>query len=243
MMPVLFVAGLGLGLALAVSSRRWLDPEIKEPWLRRCVNCQAILPRWLWLAVPWGRCPHCGEAVSARERLMALGAAVLAASAGWLFPDWRQAVPAALFLAILWLITWTDLEARVVPDRLLLVALGGAVLIAVAWPPAPWQSALLGGTLLGGFTLLLALFSRGGLGGGDVKLAAVMGVYLGPVAGVLALFGAFLAAGLWATLMLATRRRHGRDSFALAPYLAVAAAVVVLAKLSLLPFWGGTGAP
>ncbi len=174
---------------------------------------------------------------------MALGAGVVAGGAGLIFPDWRQAVPAAVLLAVLWLAGWIDLEARLIPDRLLGVAVVGALLIAISWPPAPWQSALFGAVLLGGFTLLLALFSRGGLGGGDVKLAAVIGLYLGPLAGLLALFGAFLGAGLWAAVMLATHRRQGRDSFALAPYLAAAAALVVVLRLSSLPFWGGAGAP
>ncbi len=174
---------------------------------------------------------------------MSLLGGALAATGGWLFADWRQAVPAALFLLVLGLVTWTDLEARLVPDRMLLVAAAGAVLIAVAWPPAPWQSALFGALVLGGVALLLAIFSKGGLGGGDVKLAAVIGLFLGPTAGAFALLGAFIAAGLWASAMLISRRRRAHDSMALAPYLAVAAAVVLSLRLVGMPFWGGPGAP
>lgn len=228
---------------LAVSSRRWLDPAVTEPWIRQCAACGARLPSLAWLAPAGGRCVACGHPATWRERLLALGTGAVAAGAGLLFPDWRQAVPAALLLAVLWLAAWIDLEARLIPDRLLAVAVVGALLVAISWPPAPWQSALFGAVLLGGFTLLLALFSRGGLGGGDVKLAAVIGLYLGPLAGVLALLAAFLGAGLWAALMLATHRRQGRDSFALAPYLAAAAALVVVLRLSSLPFWGGAGVP
>ncbi|MHB1505390.1 MAG: prepilin peptidase [Sulfobacillus sp.] len=240
---VLFVCGLGLGLVLAVASRRWLDPTVSQPWLRQCAGCERPLPAWAWLGIPGARCTHCQTAPSWRERLMTLVAGVLAATGGWLFPDWRQAVPAALFLVVLGVVTWTDLEARLVPDRMLLVAAAGALLIAVAWPPAPWQSALFGALALGGFALLLAIFSRGGLGGGDVKLAAVIGLFLGPAAGVLALLSAFIAAGLWASAMLISRRRRAHDSFALAPYLAVAAAVVLSLRLIGLPFWGGPGVP
>lgn len=238
---VLLVGGTGLGLLLAVASRKWLDPTVSQPWRRRCERCQAPLSAWAWLGIPGAICARCGTRPPWRERLMALTAGVLALCGGWLFSDWRQAVPAALFLVVLGLVTWTDLEARLVPDRMLLVAIAGALVIAVAWPPAPWQSALFGALELGGFALLLAVFSRGGLGGGDVKLAAVIGLFLGPVAGVLALLAAFIAAGLWAGVMLISRRRRPHDSFALAPYLAAAAALVLSLRLTGMPFWGGPG--
>ena len=240
---LLLVGGTALGLVLAVETRRWLDPTVSRPWHRSCENCQSPLSSWAWLGIPGSACARCGTKPPRRERLMALLAGVLALCGGLLFSDWRQAVPAAVFLVVLGLVTWTDLEARLVPDRLLLVAVLGALVSALAWPPAPWQSIGFGALTLGGLALLLAVFSRGGLGGGDVKLAAVIGLFLGPLAGVLALLAAFIAAGSWAGVMLLSRRRRPHDSFALAPYLAGAAALVLSLRLGGVPFWGGPGLP
>lgn len=80
----------------------------------------------------------------------------------------------------------------------------------------------------GGFMCLVRLFSRGGLGLGDVKLVAVIGLYLGYSYTVLALFIAFVLGGLVATFLLLTRRagRHSRLPFG--PFLAAGSIATML---------------
>lgn len=80
----------------------------------------------------------------------------------------------------------------------------------------------------GGFMCLLRLFSRGGLGLGDVKLTAVLGLYLGYSDTVLALFIAFFAGGVVATVLLAAGRASRHTRLAFGPFLAFGALVTML---------------
>lgn len=80
----------------------------------------------------------------------------------------------------------------------------------------------------GGFMCLLRLFSRGGLGLGDVKLTAVLGLYLGYSDTVLALFIAFFAGGVVATVLLAAGRASRHTRLAFGPFLSLGALVTML---------------
>ena len=102
-------------------------------------------------------------------------------------------------------VTITDLERRVIPNRVLAVAaIAGAAVAAISDPGSlPERAVAAAGA--GGFLLVAALVHPGGMGMGDVKLGAVMGIYLGRAVGV-ALLVAFVVGGL---VGLALLLRHG----------------------------------
>ena len=134
---------------------------------------------------------------------------------------------AALFLSIA-LVDWRTLR---IPDRLLVAALAGAVLQAF-WLRWPTPAAVAGGALLGGsfFALLYvlgrALLGPGALGLGDVKLAAVLGAWLGFPAVLPALCLGMVLAGLAALWQVTARRVQARAVMAYGSYLALAAWIV-----------------
>src|SRR3954464_13818871 len=102
-----------------------------------------------------------------------------------------EALVDALACAVLVAVTVTDLERRIVPNRIIVPALVIALVVQTARDPSvEWLVASLAA---GGFYLVAALIYPAGLGMGDVKLAAFLGAWLGtPV--VIALFaGSFLA--------------------------------------------------
>jgi leader peptidase (prepilin peptidase)/N-methyltransferase len=123
-------------------------------------------------------------------------------------------------LAALALVIVLDLRSRIIPDLLTLPGLAYALLIAAA---LPWYPSLLeaglGALVGGGIVLLLAIVSRGAMGGGDIKLMAMLGAALGwrpaqpilsqPV--VLAFALSQLVGGVIALALLITRRA-GRKS-------------------------------
>jgi leader peptidase (prepilin peptidase)/N-methyltransferase len=129
----------------------------------------------------------------------------------------------ASLLALLMTVTLTDLRTRLVPDPALVAA--GLVMLAVAAlvEPASFPERALAALGAGGFLLAAALIRPEGMGLGDVKLAAVLGLYLGP--GVVpALLAAFLAGSLCGLALLA---RHGwaarSRAIPFAPFLALGA--------------------
>jgi leader peptidase (prepilin peptidase)/N-methyltransferase len=123
-------------------------------------------------------------------------------------------------LAALAVVVVLDLRSRIIPDLLTLPGLAYALLVAAALPTQPTlPEALLGALVGGGIALLLAIVSRGALGGGDIKLLAMLGAALGwgsaqPLLGqpvVVAFVLSQLAGGAIALALLLTRRA-GRKS-------------------------------
>jgi len=118
--------------------------------------------------------------------------------------------PAAVALAMslvamLAVATVTDLERRVIPNRVLAVGALACLAIVAMDDPATLPERVLAAAGAGGFLLLGALWGRPGMGMGDVKLAAVMGLYLGGAVAVALLVG--LAAGGAVGVVLIAR--HG----------------------------------
>jgi leader peptidase (prepilin peptidase) / N-methyltransferase len=134
-----------------------------------------------------------------------------------------------MFVALLGAITLTDLERRVIPNTILLV---GAVIglgIVVLTDPATLPERLAAAAGAGGFLLLFALVHPRGMGMGDVKLAAVMGLFLGASV-VPALFVGIVLGALAAfALMLRRGAAARKQAVPFGPFLALGGVVGLLA--------------
>jgi leader peptidase (prepilin peptidase)/N-methyltransferase len=133
----------------------------------------------------------------------------------------------ASLLALLGSVTVTDLRWRIVPDRALLAALVVALPLCLVDDPASLPGRLLAAAGAGAFLLAAALLRPDGMGLGDVKLAAVLGVYLGPAV-IEAVLVAFLAGSAAGMVLLA---RHGwgarSRTIPFAPFLALGALAAI----------------
>jgi leader peptidase (prepilin peptidase)/N-methyltransferase len=161
--------------------------------------------------------------------------ALFAAAALRFGADW--ALPAYLvFLAALLAVTIIDLEHFIVPNRIVVATLAVTVplLIIAAALGGDWPSlrrALLGALAAGGSLLVVNLVSPRGMGMGDVKLAVVLGLFLGwiDLAHVLlGLFLGFLLGALGGALLMVLGRRSRSDHLPFAPFLAGGAVLAVL---------------
>jgi prepilin signal peptidase PulO-like enzyme (type II secretory pathway) len=157
----------------------------------------------------------------------AVAATALAFAATALRRGWQPGLlPLLVLESVLVVAVGTDLRVRRIPDQLVLGGAGAGALALLPLPEAWWWRELVGGVLLFGLAYLVWWASRGGLGGGDVKLAGVIGFLLGPGPGMVAFVAAFLAAGMAGGVLLALGRK-GTDRFPFAPYLAMGALVGV----------------
>jgi leader peptidase (prepilin peptidase) / N-methyltransferase len=122
-----------------------------------------------------------------------------------------------------------DLDRRVIPNAVLLPGVIAGIAMLVAWPHRLTQHAVAAAGA-GGFLLAAALAGRGAMGMGDVKLAAVMGLYLGPSVAV-AMLVALLAGTLAGGVVIARRGvRQGRKAaLPFGPFLALGALVGMVA--------------
>jgi len=199
---------------------------------------RAACPRCVARVRPWSvwRCQHCGHALATPALYEALTAAVLALLLGRFG---GQPVSLALsFLGALGVaLAAIDIGVQRLPDRLTLpaypVLMVLLILAAVAGrAPGALASALLGGAVLAAVYLLLGVARPGGLGGGDIKVAGLVGLALGWFGWATLLAGAalgFILAAVASLVLLAARRvtLHGAISFG--PYLLGGALLAILA--------------
>jgi leader peptidase (prepilin peptidase)/N-methyltransferase len=137
------------------------------------------------------------------------------------------AIMDASLLALLATVTVTDLRTRLVPDRALLAATAIGLALLIFDQPGELPERLTCALGAGGFLLSAALIRPDGMGLGDVKLAAVLGLYLGiPVAtALLVAFGAGALAGLVTVVVGGWEARSRAIPFA--PFLALGALVAL----------------
>jgi leader peptidase (prepilin peptidase) / N-methyltransferase len=183
---------------------------------------------------PWDE-PPLDRRSAARTGLVAGTTGLLFGLVGLRFGvSWE--VPALLVLtAAGMLLALIDLRHRLLPDRVVLPSLGiGLLLLALAalgednWPAL--GRALLGAVALFAVFLVLALISPGGLGMGDVKLAALLGLYLGWLGWNFVVLGAaagFVVQAVIALALLATRRIGLTGDLPFGPAMLIGAALVV----------------
>jgi leader peptidase (prepilin peptidase)/N-methyltransferase len=165
---------------------------------------------------------------SPRLPLLALGLAVLGGACGAVYGLTLEALAAALFCWVLVVITRTDLEHRLIPDKIVLpAAVAVLALRTIDDPSVEWILCALGAGLA--LFLIVLVYPRG-LGMGDVKLSALLGAGLG-ISVVVAMFVGFFAAFVPALVLFVRHGREARKSaIPLGPFLALGGVVAL--------FWG-----
>jgi leader peptidase (prepilin peptidase)/N-methyltransferase len=209
----------------------------------QCDSCQATIaaydnvPVLSWLALR-GRCRHCAAAIPARYPLIELGVGVLfALTVLVLRDDPAQMALGLVFVSTLVAVTLTDLERRVIPNRILLVSAVIGMALAIATDPAGVPERLAAAAGAGGFLLLALLAYPRGMGMGDVKLAAVMGLYLGSAVAP-ALLVALIAGSVVGLAMIASRGAQARkQGIPFGPFLALGGVIALLAGDSIIDWY------
>ena len=214
-MDVLLIGLLGLlvGSFLNVVIYRLPRGESLVRPASRCPGCGAPvkpydnIPVVSWLILR-GRCRNCGAGISARYPLVELlTAAAFAGTALTRGVDDDLAVWLP-FAAVLIAVAFIDLDHRIIPNKILLPAAIWGLAATIAFRPDNIDDSLIAGGIAFAALLLAAVAYPAGMGMGDVKLAGVMGVYLG--SGVApAMLVAFLAGSIVGLAIIA---REGKDA-------------------------------
>jgi leader peptidase (prepilin peptidase) / N-methyltransferase len=135
-----------------------------------------------------GKCRQCRTAISPIYPLVELTTGLLFVSAPFVL-GWASELFVAWTLISLFMIIFvSDITYMLIPDKVLLVFAGLFLLERIFIPLTPWWDSLLGAAV--GFTLLLliAVVSKGGMGGGDIKLFALVGLVVGTKVMLLSFF-------------------------------------------------------
>lgn len=194
-------------------------------------------------AVLRGRCRSCARPIPWRYPLTEAATAVLFGLAAARFGPAPSLGVALLLIALLVAVTGIDLEHQIIPDVITLPGTAAGLLASLLTGDVPWVDSLIGIAAGGGLFLLIILASRGGMGGGDVKLAAMLGAFLGWKVMLLSVLLAVLAGGAVAVMLLASGRTGRKDPIPFGPFLAGGGAVGLLWGEDLLEWYLGVFGP
>jgi leader peptidase (prepilin peptidase)/N-methyltransferase len=182
---IAILGGLAAGSFVTVVSHRVPRGESIVGPRSRCPGCGTQIaaydniPVVSWLLLRGrGRC--CGEPISARYPLteLGLGLAYLA-TVLVLWDDPAQMAMGLVLVTALLAVTITDLERRIIPNKILLVTALLGLAIAAVFDPSSLPERAVAAVAAGGLLFAAALAYPSGMGLGDVKLAAVIGLFLG----------------------------------------------------------------
>ena len=231
----IFVFGLLIGSFLNVCIWR-LPREESIIWpASHCPACSTVLgvrdlvPVLSWIFLR-GKCRYCGERISPRYPAVELLTGALFLACFQHYGLTLELAAALLLSALLVAIAFIDIDHQIILDGMLIV-LGAVGLVLQLWTGAVGFLSMLAGALAGGgLLLLLAIVSRGGMGGGDVKFAALIGLVLGWhgwQALVVGAAAAFVLGAVHALGLIVLRRATGSTHIAFGPWMIMGGALGV----------------
>jgi leader peptidase (prepilin peptidase)/N-methyltransferase len=242
---VAFLAGLAAGsFATAVAHRvpRGISIVFARSQCPACgtqIGAYDNLPVFSWLLLR-GRARCCGARISPRYPLTELAVGLLFVATVLIYQhDPAEAAIGLVFVAVLAIVTLTDLEQRIIPNKVLIAGAVLCLVIAAPTDPGGLPERVIAAAAAGGVFFLVVLAYPAGMGLGDVKLAATMGLFLGRAVAP-AILVALLAGSIVGVALIA---RHGSRARKMAipfgPFLALGGIVGLLAGDQLINLYLG----
>lgn len=232
------LVGLAVGSFLNVVADRLPRRQSLLAPPSHCAACQRrlaafeMIPVISFLALR-GRCRTCGAPIGARTVWVELAGGALYALAAWqIAPDdgraWLDLLLTSIYLAVFIVVTVTDLEHGLILDAVTLPTLALALVGTLIVAPRLWLMHCLSGAAGAAIIILVIVLVPHGMGWGDVKLTALVGMVTGWPGVALALFTAFVSGGIVAAILLATGRKQRGQTIPLGPFLAFGGGLALL---------------
>jgi leader peptidase (prepilin peptidase)/N-methyltransferase len=245
-----FIVGLCIGSFLNVCIYRIpLSKSIASPG-SMCPHCQTPIRfydnipvfSYLWLK---GRCRHCQARVSLRYPIVEFLGGLIALSCFLKYGFSVDAMIYFIFMAALLAITFIDIDHRIIPDVIslpgILLGLGASFLLVDMSPLQSLIGILAGGGILWGVAWGYSFFmKKEGMGGGDIKLLAMIGAFVGWRGVTFTIFTASLIGTLVGLLVMWQTRQNMKLAVPFGPFLAMGATLYILFGPELIGWYFGT---
>lgn len=242
MLCVLFL-GLIIGSFLNVCIYRLPQNQsiISPP--SHCPQCGERLRPWdLFPILSWlllrGKCRYCASPIAGRYALVELLTGLLFVLCFSVVGLSFELIKALIFVSFLIVVTFIDLDHQLILDKVLIWMAGAGVIINfwIGFPMPGALNMLLAATVGGGVLLLIAVLTRGGMGGGDIKFMAVLGLWLGWPYILIVLLLSFIIGGVAGVGLVLFKLRGRKDFIPFGPFIAIATLITLLYGLDIL-FW------
>ncbi|MEK5069493.1 prepilin peptidase [Sporosarcina sp. FSL K6-1508] len=230
-----FIYGIVFGSFFNVVGLRIPKKESIVSPPSHCTTCDRklefldLVPVFSYLFLK-GKCRKCGSKISPIYPLVEFVTGVLFALSFYVLDFGSELVIAILFMSLLVIITVSDIAYMLIPDKVLLpfaVLLAGLRLFI---PLEPWWDSFLGAAVGFGVLFLIAVVSKGGMGGGDIKLFFVIGLVLGTMNTLVTLFLAAVIGSIAGLIILKKTGQGRKTPIPFGPSIAGAAVIAY--------FWG-----
>ncbi|MDN5327228.1 MAG: leader peptidase (prepilin peptidase) / N-methyltransferase [Moorella sp. (in: firmicutes)] len=237
-----FILGLFIGSFLNVVIYRLPRGETVVWGRSRCPACGRALAwydlfpvlSYLFLR---GRCRYCRLPISPRYPIVEIVTGVVFTTLFYNFGLSWVLVKYLFLGAMLVAASFIDLEHYLIPDSLVVTGACGGILFSLLARDVGLRSALGGTVAAAGFLLLVAVISNGGMGGGDVKLAGMVGLFLGWPLASLALFLSLVTGGLVGICLLVSGLKKRQDPLPFAPFIAIGGLLALFFGEKMLPWY------
>lgn len=246
-----FFFGLVFGSFLnSIIWRLWDNIAIFARSRSMCTSCRRQLswkenvPLISWLVLK-GRCLHCKNHISFYYPLVELGVAcVLTLVAYHYFPsahfsEWNL-LRDLVFIAFLAVIFVQDLRYQVILSNVVWIGAVFGMIINVSFLHYNFNSLMFGALIGGGFFLVQLIVSNGRwIGGGDVRMGVMMGLWLGWQNTIVAIFLAYILGAIFAVYLLITKKATGKTAVPFGTFLSIGTVVALYWGHSLIRWYMG----
>ena len=241
---VVFIVGACIGSFLNVCIFRIPEEQTVVTGSSHCYACghklnfldMVPILNYLFLKA---RCRYCGAKFSIQYPLVELFTGLMFLLIFTIYGLGWPALMLAVFVSILIIASVIDIYHHIIPDGLVITGVLAGIPLTLIQSTDKLVNGLIGFLAAGLIMLLIAIVSKGGMGGGDIKLSAFLGLYLGWQGVLLAMFIAFFLGGMTGIYLLLSGRKGRKDPVPFGPFLALGALLAVLWGNELLAWYVG----
>lgn len=234
---LVFIIGLLIGSFLNVCIYRIPRKQSIVFPPSHCTNCNTklksidLIPVLSYLFYK-GKCRYCGETISIQYPIIELLTGIVYLL---LFIKFGYSIDFIFFgvlCTLLIIISGIDYKHQVISDKIVLSILIIAIIYKLITYfclklPVDWTSSFIGLLIGGGFLLLVALVSGGGMGGGDIKLMGALGFWLGWQLTIVTMLISFILGAVLSVLLLLFKIKGRKDAIPFGPFIALAALITI----------------
>lgn len=238
----MFLIGSIIGSFLSVCIRRLpqnrsiVFPPSHCRWCNTSLKPRDLIPIVSYLLL-WGKCRYCGKPYSARYILIELLTGLLFLWCFQVIVAGPELVKVLIFTSFLVVIAFIDYDHQLILDKVLSWFTGAGVFINLYIGSPSIGEMIVAAVVGGGLLLVLAVITRGGIGGGDIKFIAVLGLWLGLESTILTLFLSFVMGGLVSALLLLFKLKTRKDFIPFGPFIAIAALISALYGVEIIQWY------
>lgn len=186
-----------------------------------------LVPILSFIAIK-GRCRECGAKISPLYPFVEISTGLLFVLAFQRYGFSYMFLSSIILLSTLIISAFVDMEHGIIPDKVTIPSIALGLFIHGFFIPSVLADSISGCFLGAGSILLIVILSKGGMGGGDIKLFAVAGMFLGLGKTLLSLFLSFVFGSVAGILLIIVKKKGAKDSIPFGPFIALGGTLSML---------------